>query len=182
MSFENVSYRKKFYFAAIAAIVFAFITYLLAIKKTISVRNSYRSLVEELSVLNNNPQKKQMIENAIADMDYFIIDREDDRLLQEKLLVEIDDYCRENDLILREFPDAHLFRKAGYNIGTYTITVEGSFLELTKFLYYFENRNKTGKLVSAHYHTTKDVKSKKTYLLLTIYIQFMSKNNNVTEP
>lgn len=90
---------------------------------------------------------------------------------REYLLQIVSDFCKKNNLVLKEFPQIALEEHQNIGITTNTIVAEGSFTNLLKLLYKLEYKVGVGRPASVDFEKYYDFKRKKETLQLTIYLQ-----------
>src|SRR5574343_220672 len=105
-----------------------YLSYSLAIKKTIAYYKEYKSKNELISNLNNNPK---LLSNLIANekqIDLWLSknDHPSDSF-QNELLKQLNNYCSKNNLKIVDFKEPHQIQESETNINSYSFSIDGSF-------------------------------------------------------
>lgn len=176
---KNFSYKQKLKAIGIAAVIIFIICYRFAFSKTIVEYSLYKKQSNYASVLNNQ-------ENSINSLKYkekkineffgqFILDT----LQNEKNFLFVSSkFCTSNYLKIKEYTPYAISKESNVNIATKSITIEGSFNNIVKLIYYLEMEHQIGRIVSTNYKSITDGKEKKLKLNCTIYIQNLLFNND----
>ncbi|MBC7387685.1 MAG: hypothetical protein H7329_00600 [Opitutaceae bacterium] len=134
------------------------------------VRNNIELKIQ-LEKANNAPKQIELLEKKLNDYEtklgFFVVEDNDN---QEYLVRLANEFCQQNQLILREVPEHILEQENGLEIITTRITVQGEFRNLLKFLYYFE-KSKISRIASVKYEKSEDYKTRKTYLAMHLLLQ-----------
>jgi hypothetical protein len=157
------------------AIIFSIIMYNAALKKTIDEYSSCGELENKLQTANNVPTKMAELEKLNRRMDMVLGQKTGNADAQQSLLDSVTNYCQKNNVVLQEFPKPIINSNRGTDIETNIFTIEGGFNRLIQLIYLFEQRYKTGKVVSVDYKTKKDFSAGRTNLTVTIYLQNIKK-------
>lgn len=94
---------------------------------------------------------------------------------KEMILQGISDFCKNTNVILREFPSEGTSLKGDYKIETNKIVAEGSYHNLLKLVHYIEYNTTVGKISSVSFQKIRDHKLQRDILLVNMYIQNFSK-------
>jgi len=171
-----MTYKKKNKFLIIAAIVFLLAAYSLSIKKTIMLYQECKELTNKSDLATNAPVKIQELEKKLAETDTLLGKSQiRDGNTQQLLLGVVTNYCQTNDIVLREFPRAINNLDKDFSIETSVFVVEGDFIKLLRLIYQLEQKDKIGRIASAHFQAKKDYRTQTVSLLSTIYLQNIKK-------
>jgi hypothetical protein len=160
------------------AVIFSIIIYKAALKKTIDEYASCSELENKLQTANNAPAKMAELEKMNRRLDMLLGRQTGNIDAQQSLLDSVTNYCQKNDVVLQEFPKPIISSNKGTDIETNIFTIEGGFNKLIQLIYLFEQKYKTGKIVSVDYRTKKDFSVGKTNLSVTIYLQNIKKSQH----
>jgi hypothetical protein len=152
-------------------LVFLGVSYNLAFKKTIDLRNECNQIEKQIQTANDAPLKIQELKKEKEQIDKVVGKETNNRELQQSLLGIITRYCKDNNLILDDFPKPELSRDGGVTLETNTFIIEGAFNKLLQLEYLFEQKLKIGKIASVHYKAKRNYDTKKYTLTVTIFIQ-----------
>lgn len=168
---DNLTYRKRNEYLFIIIIIFFILIYPLSISKTVDLVRNNIELKIQLEKANNAPKQIELLEKKLNDYEtklgFFVVEDNDN---QEYLVRLANEFCQQNQLILREVPEHILEQENGLEIITTRITVQGEFRNLLKFLYYFE-KSKISRIASVKYEKSEDYKTRKTYLAMHLLLQ-----------
>jgi hypothetical protein len=176
--FANISYKNKFYFLCGGFVIALFLVYHIALKSTFELKKQCSELTTRLSLVDNAPERIAGLENQISHLNTFLASGQQSVQSGKDLLLDaISRFCQKNMLVLREFPDEHVFVRNKFEISTSIVTVEGGFIKLLRLLYLLETNKSYGKISSADFYSYTDKKTKKNKLNLTIYVQTIRKTS-----
>lgn len=177
MSIKNLTYKQKNYLLLIGTIVFLLVIYNASIKGTVEVYSSYSELNDKKEELENAPENLIKVEKRFAELKKGYGEHEtyEDAEYQELVLEKITEFCIENDLVLRSFPAPHIFGEQGFEIEINRVSVQGPFGDLLELTYHLERKYKLGRIASLHFEKRTDLKTKKRFLVVNIYMQNIKK-------
>lgn len=175
--FKNLTYLKKVKLLLIGGIVFLFISYLFAFKRTINLYSDYREIKEKLKLVDSAPQTIAGLQSQLNGIDKIISKNNQGGMdTRFALLGVASEYCQRNRTSLTEMPKSLFTQESDYNIETITLVMEGSFFNLLKFVYQLERSDNIGKVASVEFKTINDIITKENKLIVSIYIQTVKKN------
>ena len=96
---------------------------------------------------------------------------------RQQLLELVSRYCEEKKIKLIEIPDPVLSVKGDYLLEINKVVIEGDFHRLNRFVFLLERQAIFGRIVSAKYKKTKDLRTKKTKLRIELLIQNIMSSN-----
>lgn len=148
------------------------ICYQFAIKNTLEEKNRYNQLKKEEILFQNIPKqlltlnkKKEYYDSLLAK--YQI----GETSLQNSLLKNINKNAKELNLKVIDFNEPHITVKNDLQVSTYSITIEGTFNNITQLIYRLEQKTRFGELVNVHFIKHKNYRTRKNYLQATIMLQ-----------
>lgn len=174
-SINHINYKKKALLAISLFAIMLIISYLLAIKNTFEVYSQYKSIEEKIQPTESLLNQIKNLENKLS----YAIDSEKftfNKSKQELILKKITDYTKEKQVALVDFPQHHTFTNDNFKISTYYPTLKGSYIDLLKFLFDIETSAIYGKISGVEFNSKYNYKTKKTSLLMTLYIQNIERN------
>ncbi|MFI5219069.1 MAG: hypothetical protein ACHQNT_06235 [Bacteroidia bacterium] len=176
--FNRLNYKTKNRFLLIAAVLFALMAYRLAIKKTIDQCKTYRNLKQQVDFAKDIPRKTAHIKMQIATMDKTLTTMQHSETnMQQALLGIVTNYCKENKVVLKEFPETIQTSGSDFLVQTNVFKIEGDFIKLLKLLYILEQKRKIGKIASVVFQTKTNFKTKNLELTATVFLQHVTKMN-----
>ena len=176
---NNLSYKQKLKLVGLGALVALFLCYRLSISRTIDEYHKYQQ-ESALDLLSGGDASSVGAIQARADhvgelMSLYQLDT----LRPEKnLLAAVSDYCKFNDLQLKEYKPFGFSRTDSISVLTRTVTVSGAFIPCLKFVNAMENLRRIGRVSATEFKTYKDPQDKKLKLDCTIYIQNIIDSNH----
>jgi hypothetical protein len=164
--------KKKFYFLLGGSFLFILISYKLAVSKTIDAFHQKKDLTEKILMADNAPQEIAGLKIRVEELNNILGAKSghtNDFHIQ--ILNVSSTYSQKNNIVIKNYPEEHVFQENDYILRTNILTVEGRFLGLLRFLYFMERQNEIGKIVSSNFYMEKEKYSRKKNLFLKLYIQ-----------
>ncbi|MCD4664837.1 MAG: hypothetical protein K8R68_06155 [Bacteroidales bacterium] len=157
----------------------AFIIYFLAIKKTIVRKTLCNDLQEQLLVVENAPEQMTSIRTELKKVESVIGKESKSGVnFRQMVLEKTSHYCEQYGILIKDIPEPIVMERNDYEIMTHTITLQGGFHDLIKFLFELEKYWSLGNISSAKFHTEKKIRTKQNYLYISIYLQNVRKKQN----
>lgn len=147
----------------------------LAVKKTVTLNSDLKSINQRMEALQDAPKQVLLLENRIEQIDK-LIGNSSQNIGSDEIFSLISKYIigkRRIEVI--DFPLKSAFINKNYQINTYAIKIQGSFFQLMQMLNYFENDKSIGKIVGVSFIVEKDLKTKRNYLNMYMYLQTYQK-------
>lgn len=138
--------------------------------------DEYKTNQQKLEIAVNAPNLAQAIKTEINSIDSKIGAGGTDK--SQSLLELVSNYCQNNNLVLREFPEVLNSYKNDFNLSTQMFVIEGDFASLLQLVYTLEQKVKLGKVSSVDYTLRKNNTTKKMALTATVYLQNLKKTTN----
>jgi hypothetical protein len=170
--FAHRSYKQKLKWLGAAAALSLLLCYSLAFRKTLREYSKYAAYARtgedqdmggvSLQELNERADKANILYSR------YVLDT----LQPDKNLLSVaSNYCKLNNLQLKEYRPVNLYRSDNAQVLTRTVTVEGPFSGCLKFLYLLETTKSTGRVCSADFRSYTDPRDKRIILDCIIYVQ-----------
>jgi len=173
---QNISYKQKNTFLLIGFFLILIILWFVVFKNTFLLYSECTSFEKQLQAAEIAPQKNKELLTQLIDLDEKLKNQQHtDTNIQQAILSVIAPFSKENNLVLREFPQPNITKQNGYLIEINNIEIQGVFTTLLKLVYLLETKEKIGKIVSVKFHAKNDSKLKSYVLIATIYIQNIKK-------
>ena len=155
------------------SVLFGIFVYQSVLSKTIDLYKQNRALSVTLKAASDAPAKFQLLRKKLSSLDNVIQSRQLDssQSVHDFLISVLSKYCKENNTILKSFPETSTFTQGNFEIQTNSFTVQGSFVNLLQLVYLLEQKHRTGKLSSVNFQSAKDMDSQKVVLTATVYLQ-----------
>lgn len=175
---KNWTYTKKNSFLAGGIILLLVAGYFLSFSKTIALSEENDKLRSYEGSGSNLPLQIAAVNRNIQRLDSLISLNEEN--YQARLLGTLSEYCHKNQVTLMgvegvEFPQ---YENTPYE--TYHISIEGRYTNLIRTIADMENNYGLGKIQSVRFETETERRSKKTRLILRLYLTrvIVSKNKD----
>jgi hypothetical protein len=170
--FNQLTYKTKIIYLGIAFVMFLFLSFKLAINKTIDLKKQCTEIEKRMDQLKTAPQQMAIIKSKLQVIDSQVGGKRIDQINLEELIIEhISTFCKYNNLVLKEYPGIHQFKQQDYLTETCKVTVEGSFIRLLRLANDIERNFSYGKVSSLNFYLQKNFSTKKNELLMEIYVQ-----------
>lgn len=179
MVFKNWSYRKRNRFLLPAIPVVAIILWFGVLSRTFDLYSENLNMKKVMARADEAPQRLAKVSASLqtlnARFEAYSLDSLKDR---EYLLQVVSNFCRKNNIILKEFPQKATEVNKDYGLETNLVVAEGEFKDLLRLLYELEQKSKIGRPTSVRFEKTFDHKRRKAVLTLTIYLQNIKLSEN----
>lgn len=171
---DRFTYKQKLKGLGVVALLALLLCWQMALSKTIREYAAYRQSLEKVGGYPNGQsvtalQELRSREAAITVLyNRFLLDT----LATEKNLLSIaGNFCKANDLRLKEYRPLARSLNDTIPVLTRVITVEGGFIRCLKFLFHLEKVTAAGRVSSVEFRSYKDTRDKVQRLECTIYVQ-----------
>lgn len=134
------------------------------------VRSKCQNLKAQISSAANTTNEMAALSQALKEVGA-LIDDGGDRYIEQQLLSYVTSYCEHERLELIDYPKPYLHLQNGYGVETKKIEVKGTFKKIVGLVYGLEQESKSGTVVSVHYVSKKNLRSKRYELSATLYLQ-----------
>jgi hypothetical protein len=153
----------------------------MAIKPTLQAQKKLHQLKQVHQSITEAPIKFKKLQFQLDRINklYFSMYDEATVLNQDYLLEVLNKIVKENHVQITHYPGEHTFSSKKLNISTHIITIKGSFRNLLKTLYQFENNYKTFKLASIKFYAELNRKTKLKQLYMVVFIQQINNTDKV---
>jgi hypothetical protein len=162
----------------IGAFVFAVLAYVTTISNTIKLYKDNTSMVAKIGKAENAPkgiaEMRKSLEGLNDKLNHYLIDTTKD---QEHTLEIVSEFCTKKNLIVKELPQRKITSEKDFTIITSTLKTEGNYINLLQLLYELEHFQKLGRVSSVSWKSSIDTKTKRTILIMSIYLQNIMVNN-----
>lgn len=175
---NQLSYRSKNRLLFVSFLVMLFVSYQMAISKTIDARNECEKIEEQLVNAGDAPRKVKLLEKEKQQL-YSLMGKEvSSNELQQSLLTTVTSYCSSNKTVLVCFPKPVVSNTDNIALETNVFTVEGSYNKLLELQYLLEKEYRMGKITSVLYKAKRNYDTRKYSLSITIYLQNLISANH----
>lgn len=176
---KHLTYRQKNKYLLIGFLAVLLLSYLLAIRDTLSAYSEYGDLQQKEIRLGQAPQELRSLQVKLKGMNYLIDRKEQGKEgVHASLLNVITAYCDENGIMLREYPGSRENIQNDLVVETNIFEVQGPFVKLLSLVYILEQKHRIGKVASVKFQSKRDMQSRENILTVTIYIQNVKKHNH----
>ena len=159
-----------------AILVFIIISYKIAINKTFELRAEYKKTKKEIEVLSEVPNQIKVLRKKQESYNSSIEKSFSQMPVQVFILDYVAEYCKNNNIIIKDFPKTHVYKNQDYSIETNRILLSGGFNSILRLIYNIEQKYHVGKISSVKFYKAYNNKTKINELFSDIYIQTIRRN------
>ncbi len=176
---KDKPYKTKILYLLTVFVLLLILSYSLAVKKTFQLKRICKDLKSKIGQVDNAPELISKLSARLNQIDDIVGTSLETKVdIQDLIIDEVSHYCQQQNINFRELPARHTFNEKDYLVETHIVRIQGGFKKLVKLLYLIENEYNLGRVSSTRFFTTKNIKTKRTELLLEIYIQNIKLNRN----
>jgi hypothetical protein len=176
--FAHRTYKQKLKWLGAGAVLILILCYALAIQKTIREYSRYEKYDEAAGqaatpgmsgMSGMSVQEWRSREEQVGRLytRYVLDTMQSDR----NLLSVASNYCKGNNLQLKEYKPVNFSMTDSTQVLTRVVTVEGGYIACLKFLFTLETGKNAGRVSAAEFRSFMDTQDKKTKLDCSVYIQ-----------
>ena len=168
---QNLTYSKKVYAIFGGFILFMLLAYAIVFSKTVTLFKETKVKKEKLIWLKEKEKEIPVLQSQMALLDK-AYNSSDSSSIRDQLTAFISDFAEDNDCVVTEIPAKSFYSSSQLNIQSNKFVIKGQYKSLIQLLLNVETHyNYTAKVVSAKFHSIKDLQTKKTNLYLTLITQ-----------
>ena len=160
------TYRQRNLFLLGIGLLSLLLVYLLSIRRTVAVYQANRANKAAIAQAASAPAQIARLEAQVGALQQSGLRAYD----REYLLAQITGFCRQNDLLVRTFPQSERVVENNYPIITNTIEVEGNYKDLVRLVYLLEQEERLASVSSLKFYTQKDRLTKKNVSSAKYYL------------
>jgi len=171
---NRLTYKQKFKWLGGVALLSLLLCWQLGVSKTFREWTTYRQSLDNAIGGSNGAsilamQPLQAHEAAVSALyNRYLLDT----MSSEKNLLSIaGNFCRANNLQLKEYRPLPPARSDSVSVLTRIVRVEGGYIRCLKFLYELEKVRGAGRVSAVEFRSYKDTRDKVQRLECTIYVQ-----------
>ncbi|MEM8908239.1 MAG: hypothetical protein AAGD05_10375 [Bacteroidota bacterium] len=159
--FQSITtYRKKNQYLLGGTVLLLVLIGWVSIRPTWALYKESRQLVEEQNRAATAPAEIARYQQQLANLK-----ASTPQPFQRALLLEqVTSFCRQNNLLITAFPEAHQNMRSNYSVLTHEIEVEGAYRDMVRLVYLLEQEATLGVVSSLQFHRFKDRATKKQKL------------------
>ncbi len=166
--------RRNMYLAAGVVIMLVF-SWELSLSKTWVLYTENRMMEEQIAKYKGTPTTVRQLRNELAQINDKISKFDNTTSSQQQLLDYVSHFAKEGTLKVVEVPKTTWQKNSGFNIETNLFKVEGDYKEVLELIYNMEYKERLCKVAGAEFKKTTDMRTKKEYLMTTLYLQNIKK-------
>jgi hypothetical protein len=170
MDVKNLTYRTRMKLMPLLILLAGLLVYWMAIGNTVELASQVKELELKASRLSDAPLQIQMLKRRLQEMESRI-GNHSGTISQEEIFRKLSAYCRQNGLVIREFPVPHKVISDDYRVDTYRTGVEGNYRQLLRLVYHLEQQTYLGKMAGLKFELKKDRRTREEYLVLNVFLQ-----------
>ena len=159
-------------------LVVLYLSYSLAISKTIFYYNQYQSQKEQINNIENSPKMLLLLKIKEKQVDkWLLLNNSSSNSFQNDFLKELTTYSENHNLKIIDFVEPHKFSDKELTVSSYSFALEGSFNAILKLVNFIENKGNLGTIKHINSIKNTNFKTNQDYLTTTIIIQKNEVNN-----
>jgi hypothetical protein len=165
----NISYKQKLKILPYLFLAVIILVYWIAVSGTVDLFRACTELQRQIVSAGVAPRQIDSLASRLNDLNRLTGNNETG-IETDPFLNFISTRTNSSNRLIKYLP-LHFFRNKSYLIETRSAVFEGSFRSLTEFLFALEKEYPSGKIVSVKFETETNLKTEKTRLLMTLFIQ-----------
>ena len=167
-----MTYRTKNMVLITGFILALILSYQLAISKTLSKRQDYKTLKKEELMFKNTPKQLSLLKQKLVYYDSILTKYQlHDGSIQNNLLKTINIFADSSQIKVSRFMEPHTVQTGDLKMNNYQFTLEGSYHAILQLVYQLEQQTKFGEIVNFHFEKKKNFKTGKSYLQAHIILK-----------
>jgi len=170
MRLQDLTYQTRLKLLPLLFVLLMIVVYWLAIGKTIHLSSQVEQLRNQVNQISDAPLRIQILKKRLNQLESEIGNYKTE-ISHEHIFEDLSEYCKSNQLKIREFPESHQADLNGHLVSTYQVEIEGGFHSLLRLVHRLEQKTFLGKLAGVHFQQKTDRRSRREYLSLRIYLQ-----------
>lgn len=169
----KLTYKQRFYFAAVAVVISCIACYFIVIDKTILLVRDYNAMKEELVNYDSTIKKISAVKKDVYSLQNKIKKfNSNSSDMQDKIVKNIGFFCEQHGILIKgiTFPKV----EQGKNVKlleTRVITVKGSYSGILQLAYNIEQKFGVGRISSLHFFLQQNSQTNVKELFAYIYLQ-----------
>ncbi|HCB61301.1 MAG TPA: hypothetical protein DEP77_05105 [Bacteroidales bacterium] len=172
MKKRTLTYKNQYRLLIAVLVIIIIVAYRMAISKTMAMYNLKNDLVERSSEIQDAPQRIAELKSRIGEFESLISGNPNDTTeTRNKIMSYASRFCNDNNLILSGFLPPVDVDRGSFILETNILEIEGGFSKILHLIYNLEMEWKPGKVVSVHFFTKEDLRTKTIKLYAHVYIQ-----------
>lgn len=166
------NYKRNFQILLGCAILFLFLSYKLAFKKTFIELGKLKKNTEQLALLKDAPAQIQTIDLKLKEIESIAGNWKDQSISSQEILLDhTNKLSSSSRVIINELPKYNSMNKNGFIITNQQIVFQGPFNELLRLLRSLEKDKRIGYICSVVFYNQKEGKSSLIYLKMRVFFQ-----------
>ncbi len=160
--------KQRFQALVLGIAALLVLAYFFSFRNTIdaySLSKSNRSALQEAS---SAPQQIKQFRDQLSLLEESLIQSNYNR---QVLFEAVNTFCESHELKLDYFHPEQRYVHNDYEIITNKVEVEGDYKSIVELIYYLEQEQKLGHIVSTNFEKKEERRTKRKYLTAEIYIQ-----------
>ncbi|WP_233702564.1 hypothetical protein [Hyunsoonleella flava] len=159
------------------ALVFGFLTllflsYRLAISKTMDLKNEYQLLKKKEDLFKNTPKKLSLLKQKQKYYDSVLNEHQiKGGSIQNNLLQVLTSFSKTSNLKVVGFLEPHVTDNEDISVKVYRFTVQGNYNDILKLVHHFEQNTKFGEVINLHLEKQTDFRKRKKYLQAKVLLR-----------
>ena len=167
------TYQQKNKLLLLVTLLFCIIAYRFSFNKTIQLYYQNQQATQAIQQANNAPSEIQHLQEQLNQIKGTSPKK---NYSQEYLLEEVSRFCRQHDLLIKNFPEAQIFEERNYTIIISQIEVEGRYQAIVQLAYLLEHQHQLGSITSLEMRSHHNQQTKIHYLTGKLILNTIRRN------
>lgn len=164
--------RNKNIFLVIGFMIILFVSYKMAISKTMVLIDETKSLKAEELLFKNTPKELSLLKQKQKYYDSIFNKHQlNGSSIQNNLLKTINASAEQNNIKITSFLEPHVEHKDDLTIKTYQFVIEGDYNNLIQLIYQLEQKSKFGEIINLHFEKKKNFRTGKSFLEASVLLK-----------
>lgn len=170
-----MDYKKKYRLLLGGAFLFLLLAYALAFGKTWAAYRATARLEQQLSNAGRAWQEIESYERELRQLD---TEPSGTPFSQNALFQRVADFCQEHRLAIQAMPESTVYREQDLQLLHNTIRVQGDFIAMVRLLYYLEQEQRLGRIVSVEFALERNYQRRAEELTAHLHLQNVQNHTN----
>lgn len=169
-----MKFNKKNKILFVGILLMLFVSYRLAIKKTMDEAKAHTVNFERKELIKDIPKQLAFLNQKEIHLDTQLrLLNVENSSLQNSLLKFLNEASEKHKVKIIEFNSPHIYSTERETKETYIFKLEGSYTSILKTIHALENKGSFGAVAHLEMEKKKDYRTKRTFLQAKIFLEFV---------
>jgi hypothetical protein len=168
----NLTYKQQFLLGATLFLLVLWLVFQVSVKPTLLLKANCKEKEKAVEALSSSPQRINQATRKLENLNHeFRSFSMGGSTARDLILEEISQYCNKHNISVYNYPESHISDNNKFVVETNRIVLKSNFKRLLKLVHFLEGKAEFGKIISLHFYTEENRKTKKKNLFLELIIQ-----------